>query len=278
MSSAKAVAIAKRFFNAKKTGHAGTLDPLACGVLPLGFGEATKVMRFLINATKEYRFTVQWGASTTTDDCEGDVVHISDVRPTQQQIERIIIEFIGEITQAPPAFSAIKVNGKRAYALARQGKDVALAPRTIHIHKLSLVDATTDSATFDVTCSKGTYIRSLGKDIAEKLGTQGHISFLQRTRVGPFSLNDAILLEKLEKPVYKVEVSEGLLPVEHVLDDIPVLCLTPQEAYKLRCGQHIKLPDGSHHTGEIITKCDDTLVAIAKAGEAMLKPVRIFNL
>ena len=230
MSSHQVVGKVRRILNSKKIGHAGTLDPLASGVLPLAIGEATKTMQFAMNTTKTYRFTICFGNSTTTDDAEGEVLDNSEHRPSRQDILDILHDFTGEIEQIPPAYSAIKVDGKRAYALARKGETPEMTARNVYIHDLTLLDIPdVNHATLEVTCGKGTYVRSLARDIAQKLGSCGHVSYLRRTQVGNFLEKDTILLENLEKIVHSAPPSDGLsevlLPVDAVLDDIPVLHL-----------------------------------------------------
>ncbi len=184
MTSTHAVSVVKRAFHAKKAGHAGTLDPLASGLLPIALGEATKTVPFIMDGQKEYRFTVSWGAETSTDDAEGEVVASSDRRPTRADIEAIIPAFTGEITQVPPQFSAIKIGGERAYDLARDGETVALQPRTVEILWLRLVSHDDETSVFEAACGKGTYIRAIARDMGRQLGCHGHVAALRRTRVG----------------------------------------------------------------------------------------------
>ncbi len=199
MTSTKAVNIVKRLFNARKAGHAGTLDPLATGVLPIGFGEATKTMNFAVDGDKAYRFDVRWGAQTTTDDCEGEIFETRSGRPTLPEIESAIDGFIGEIMQVPPQFSAIKVDGQRAYDLARDGEDVELAARPVVVHDLVITAMPDDeTTTFEARCGKGTYVRAIARDMGRKLGCLGHIVALRRTQVGPFHEDDAVQLSELE--------------------------------------------------------------------------------
>jgi tRNA pseudouridine55 synthase len=283
--STRVVSIVKRFFNAKKVGHAGTLDPLADGVLPIALGEATKTINFAMDSTKEYVFTVKWGAETSTCDLEGDVIATSDKIPTRDEILSILPQFTGTIDQVPPAYSAIKVDGKRAYDLARSGQEVVLKSRKIEIFELELLESSEESldsrllmldSTFRCLCGKGTYIRSLGSDIALKLGTKGHITRLTRTKVGKFCINDAILLEKLENKVYKADSQGLLLPVETVLDDIPVLTFTLEDAKAIRQGKSVIFPTSQQ--GLVQIKTDNTLVALGEVCEGCVKPVRVFNI
>lgn len=277
-SSAKAVWFVKKGLNLQKIGHAGTLDPLACGVLPLAMGEATKTTRFLVDASKDYKFTVKWGSATTTADREGQVVETSENRPLQSQITNAIKQFIGEIEQVPPVYSAIKINGKRACDRARAGEEVQIKSRKITIEKLSLIDCSKDEATFTTTCSKGTYVRTLATDIAKALNTCGHVVFLQRTRVGAFALKDAILLEMDDKPVYNQQWIENILPVEQVLDDIPVLVFSDLEAERFSCGQKLINNYDLIENQSFVVKSASKLVAIGQVKENILKPVRVFNL
>ncbi|MBB3763218.1 tRNA pseudouridine(55) synthase TruB [Sphingomicrobium lutaoense] len=232
-----------------KVGHGGTLDPLASGVLPIALGEATKLAGRMLDATKEYDFTIRFGSETDTLDAEGEVVATSDVRPSRQEIEDVLPGFTGTIEQVPPAFSALKVEGKRAYALAREGKQVDLASRTVIIHSLTIGDAGEEEVTLSATVSKGTYIRSLARDIARALGSVGHVTMLRRTRAGPFSLKQAISLDFLEEAAKSRALIDEVLPLEAGLDDIPALIVTPEEASLLRHGQRLTghpAPPGQH--------------------------------
>lgn len=279
ITSARAVSIVKRRLNVKKVGHAGTLDPLASGVLPLAIGEATKTVSYAMLSEKSYDFTVKWGEDTETCDAEGAVIATSDVRPNKQQILSVIGSFIGEIEQAPPAYSAIKIKGKRAYDLARKGEVVEIAPRKIHIHSFELVECDENSARFNVSCGKGTYVRSLAVDIAEKLGTKCHVIELIRTKVGKFFINDTILLEEFDKKVYSASVLELVLPVDEVLDDIPVLAVSSEEASDLRQGKKVFLDVGSYNLDDIVSvKSDTTLIALVRICEGFIKTIRVFNL
>lgn len=304
ITSAKAVSIVKRNLHPQKIGHAGTLDPLASGVLPLALGEATKTMQFFMDAAKGYEFTVKWGEATATLDAEGEVIARSEVRPTIEQILRVLPQFIGEISQTPPAYSAIKINGQRAYDLARRGVDIEMKSRKIMIYSLEVSGkeilskspcithsnkenpvtrhpSPETSTTFRVSCGKGTYIRSLARDIAESLGTLAHVTKLVRTKVGKFSINDAILLEDIEKTVYKDALSGVLLPVDTVLDDIQVLEFTPELAIRIRQGQKILIENLALDVpvnSVFIAKCNGVLIAICESGMGLVKPIRVFNL
>lgn len=279
MTSARVVAEVKRCLGAAKVGHAGTLDPLASGVLPLALGEATKTVSYAMLSEKEYKFTVCWGASTTTDDLEGDIFETSDKRPSAQEISEALKDFVGEIEQTPPVFSAIKVDGKRSYDLARGGQDVQMKARKITIHSFSLLSIDDeDHATFHVRCGKGTYVRSLGRDLAERLGTKGHISYLQRVKVGKFEIKDAILLETMKNKVYKDLPLDFINPVENVLDDIPVFNCTSEGAEALRHGRKINCPAGLKQGSVVSVRFGENIVALADVDDGFLMPRRVFNL
>ncbi|MFZ0810817.1 MAG: tRNA pseudouridine(55) synthase TruB, partial [Bradyrhizobium sp.] len=232
MTSTHAVAVVKRLFSAKRAGHAGTLDPLASGGLPIAIGEATKTVPFVMDGRKRYRFTVTWGEERDTDDTEGRVTRTSDLRPSPEAIMALLPRFTGLIEQIPPQYSAIKVQGERAYDLARDGETVELKPRPVEIHQLTLVEQIDNShSVLEAECGKGTYVRALARDIGRILGCFGHISALRRTLVGPFVENDMIPLEQLEALCDRAASGEGsladaLLPVETALDDIPALAVT----------------------------------------------------
>ncbi|MEQ8406641.1 MAG: tRNA pseudouridine(55) synthase TruB, partial [Oceanicaulis sp.] len=243
MTSTQAVGKTRWLFNAQKAGHAGTLDPLATGVLPIALGEATKTVPFAQEGEKAYLFTIRWGVSTTTQDAEGETTAESDVRPGRGEIEAALAQFIGEIEQVPPKYSAIKVDGERAYDLARSGEEVELDSRPVRIDAVTLVDQpSADLAVLEMTCGKGAYVRSLARDLAAALGAEGHVAALRRTRVGSFSLEDAVTLDELEDLVHKSAALDALLPVETALDDIPALAVTDGEAFQLRQGRPIVLP------------------------------------
>ena len=292
LSSSRAVGIVRRVFNAAKAGHGGTLDPLATGILPIALGEATKTVSFAMHGTKSYEFTLQFGSQTSTDDREGEVIATSYNRPERAAIEAALPGFTGEIDQRPPIFSAIKVDGRRAYDIARNavadGLDSLpeLESRPVVVDRLELRDADAGSATFFVACGKGTYIRSLARDLAVALGTVGHVSRLRRVSVGPFDESDAISLAFLEKLEHSAAAFEHLKPVTSALDDIPALPVSAGEAAKLRHGQTLPAlsPAAGARFAEIVAA--GTGVAIAgsvpvalvsvKAGQ--LHPLRVFNL
>jgi len=286
MSSSKVVSLVRRFTGAAKAGHGGTLDPLATGVLPVALGEATKTVSFVMDGFKTYVFVVRWGIGTATDDREGEVIKITDGRPTIRNIKRVLSQFTGEISQVPPIFSAIKVNGKRAYDLARSSKDVVLQPRSVKVTALSITDTPDrDHTAFKVKCGKGTYIRALARDMSLALGTCGHISSLRRISVGAFREKESISLDKLESLGHIAPGSKVLWPIETVLDDIPALALTVQEAKRLRQGQGVPaLPVASRTSAEDIAPGDlvcaiseGKLVALAKINGGEIRPVRVLN-
>jgi tRNA pseudouridine55 synthase len=259
-----------------KVGHGGTLDPLASGVLPIALGEATKLCGRLLDATKGYDFTIRFGEETDTLDLEGKIIATSDVRPTLEQVEAILPRFTGPIEQVPPAYSALKIEGKAAYARARAGETVELKSRSVTIFELGLVDASADSATLSSTVSKGTYIRSLARDIALALGTVGHVGNLRRTRAGPFSLDQAISLDFLEEAAKARALTRTVLPLDAALDDIPALPVTSRQAEMLRQGQ--RLAGIPAKPGLCMASLEGTPVALVEASADGLRVVRGFNL
>jgi len=242
MTSTHAVSAVRRLFNAQKAGHAGTLDPLASGILPIALGEATKTGPWLMEARKTYLFTIKWGVSTDTQDREGKAIAESAVRPTPEAIRAALPDFIGEIEQIPPQFSAVKVDGERAYDIARSGETVELEPRPVTVYEAELVESEgEDLSTFRVRSGKGFYIRALVRDLAAKLGAEGHVWRLRRTAVGPFTEAESVTLDALEDLRHKGAASERLKPVETALDDIPALAINGEDAFKLRQGRPIVL-------------------------------------
>ena len=285
MTSTQAVGKIRWLFNAEKAGHGGTLDPLASGVLPIALGEATKTVSHAMDGRKIYRFTASWGEERTTDDLEGEVTARSNKRPTQLEIESILYRFIGDIQQAPPAFSAIKVDGERAYDLARAGETVTLAERPVFIAELRLAGvANHDRAVFEVICGKGTYIRSLARDMGRVLGCFGHVSELRRIAVGPFTEAHMISLEKLEELGHNARggnaLKGALLPIETVLDGIPALAIDESQAQRLRQGQPVLLRGANapiaHAT--VLVTCGGKPLGIGTVEQGMLKSKRLFNL
>jgi len=286
MTSTQAVAVVKRLFSAKRAGHAGTLDPLASGGLPIALGEATKTVPFVMDGRKRYRFTVCWGEERDTDDTEGEVVTASEARPTIEAIRALLPRFTGLIEQTPPRYSAVKIQGERAYDLARDGEVVELAPRPVEIHQLVLIEQIDNSrSVFEAECGKGTYVRALARDIGRILGCFGHICALRRTLVGPFGENDMILLEQLEALCNRAASGEGsladaLLPVETALDDIPALAVTRADAARLHRGQAVLLRgrDAPNSSGTVYVTVAGRLLALAEIGNGELIPKRVFNL
>lgn len=295
MTSTQAVSAVRRIFNAKKAGHAGTLDPLASGLLPIALGEATKTVPFAVEGEKIYRFTVKWGERTDTLDAEGEIVATSDVRPDRAAIEAALAGFIGDIEQVPPVYSAIKVDGERAYDLARDGEAVELEARRVHVSALSLMDCPSpDMAVLEMRCGKGVYVRSLARDLAFALGTEGHVAALRRIRVGRFDEAESTRLDVLEEMAHKGAASEALLPVQTALDDIPALAVTEEEAFQLKQGRPIVLLPrqaqelktqrrplsiaGRDCSFSALAVCKDQAVAIGDARAGKFQPWRVFNL
>jgi tRNA pseudouridine55 synthase len=280
LGSTAAVGRVRWLFAAAKAGHGGTLDPRATGVLPIALGEATKTVPFVMDGRKEYKFTLRFGEARSTEDGEGEVTATSDRRPTDEAIRLALPAFTGEIQQTPPAFSALKIDGKRAYDLARAGEAVELKSRTVTIDRLELLgrpDA--DHADFVVGCGKGTYIRSLGRDLALALGTVGHLSALRRTVAGPFREEAAISLPKLEDLGHNLALSGALVPVATALDDIPALAMTETQADRLRQGQPVLLTRDAPPSGTLArAECGQKLVALVQSDGTSLQPVRVFNL
>ena len=288
LGSTDAVAKVRRLFDAQKAGHAGTLDPLASGILPIALGEATKTVPFMMEAQKVYRFTINWGVSTDSLDREGEVVARSDVRPPVEAVRAALPAFVGEIDQTPPRYSAIKVDGQRAYDLAREGAEFELASRRVKIHAAEVTDAPdADHVELTIRTGKGVYVRSLARDLATVLGAEGHVSALRRERVGPFSVENAVTLDFLTDLVHRDAALEGLLPVSTALDDIPELAVTEQDAFSLRQGRPIvllprqvetlksRLRDGSRTVSAFQGQ---TLVALGQLRAGRLEPDRVFNL
>ncbi len=269
----------RRLFGAQKAGHGGTLDPLASGILPIALGEATKTVPFIMDGRKEYRFTLRFGEARSTEDAEGEVTATSDARPTDDALRAALPAFVGEIEQMPPAFSALKIDGKRAYDLARAGEAVELKPRRVLIERLELVGRPErDHADFVVGCGKGTYIRSLGRDLAKAVGTVGHLSALRRTVVG-FREAAAISLPKLEALGHIPALFGALAPVATALDDIPALAMTEAQADRLRQGQPVFLTRDAPPSGALVrAEVGSRLVALVRSDGVALQPVRVFNL
>jgi len=281
LGSTQAVSAVKRILREAggpktKVGHGGTLDPLASGVLPVALGEATKLAGRLLDATKAYEFAIRFGEGTDTLDAEGQVTETSDHRPTQEEVAAILPRFTGSIEQVPPAYSALKIDGKPAYERSRAGETVEMKPRTVTVHELHVVDSSADQATLSATVSKGTYIRSLARDMATALGTVGHVGMLRRTRAGPFTLDQAISLDFLSQAAKARQFDGAVLPLTAALDDIPALPVTPDQAQLLRHGQKlIGFPD---QPGLQLAMQGETPVALVEATADGLTVVRGFNL
>jgi tRNA pseudouridine55 synthase len=285
MTSTKAVSRVRHLFGAAKAGHAGTLDPLATGVLPIAFGEATKTVPFAVEGNKVYRFTVRFGEKTDTDDAEGEVVGRSGKRPSAEEIAGVLPRFTGEIVQVPPRYSALKVAGERAYDLAREDQAFELAPRPAFIDSLQLIERPdADHCVIEAECGKGTYIRALARDLGEALGTVAHVAALRRTRVAGFDEKDAISLEKLEELGHSAAGRDALMgvlrPVETALDDIPALAVSGQDAARLKRGQPVLIRgrDAPILNGPVYATSRGKLVAVGEVSQGELRPTRVFNL
>ena len=285
LGSTQAVSAVKRAlrtggYGKFKVGHGGTLDPLATGVLPVAVGEATKLAGRMLDSDKVYDFTIRFGVETDTLDAEGREIGASDVRPTPAEVEAVLPRFTGPIEQVPPAYSALKVDGARAYDLARAGEEVVLATRSVTIHSLALSSPAgwngLEAATLTAHVSKGTYIRSLARDIAHALGTVGHVTMLRRIKAGPFTLESAISLDKLAEAAKDRALEQLLLPLRAGLDDIPALSLTPDQAGLLRRGQ--VLAGTTADDGQYFAMLDDVPIALVEAQAGLVRVVRGFNL
>ena len=286
MTSTHAVAVIRRLFSAKRAGHAGTLDPLATGCLPIALGEATKTVPFIMDSTKTYRFTARWGEERDTDDAEGRVVEMSEARPTREQIEAILPSFHGVIMQTPPRYSAIKIDGERAYDIARDGEVIEMQPREVEIDRLDLVESPDpDHSIFETDCGKGTYVRALARDFGRLLGCRGHVSALRRTSVGPFGEDEMISLEQLQAlcdraAAGEASLADALWPVETALDDIPALAVSRSDAARLQRGQAVILRgrDAPILEGLVYVTVAGDLIALAETGQGQIVPKRVFNL
>jgi tRNA pseudouridine55 synthase len=277
MTSTHAVSAVRRIFNAKKAGHAGTLDPLASGILPLAFGEATKTVPYVVDGEKAYTFTVKWGVETDTDDSEGRAAGTSEARPTVAEIEAALPRFMGTVMQVPPRYSAIKVDGERAYDLARDGETVELQARPVEIEALRLVAHDAETATFEAECGKGTYVRAIARDLGRHLGCLGHVVALRRTRVGPFSLADAVPFADLEAGPERA--GEFLVSVEGGLVELPCVVLNRDAATRLRRGQSVILRGrDAPAEGAVYGTCGGVVIAVGQVEKGEFVPVRVFNL
>jgi tRNA pseudouridine55 synthase len=278
LGSTQAVGRVRWLFQAQKAGHAGTLDPLATGILPIALGEATKTVPFLVDAAKAYEFDITFGLSTETLDAEGDVTGQSAVRPSRDQIVAVLPRFVGAVSQIPPKYSAIKIDGKRAYDLARAGVAVEMKTRTVQIDAVRMTGLSGDIASFEVDCGKGTYVRSLARDICEALGAEGHVSRLRRTRVGPFDLSRSLTLDALEQMCEGARAEEGLLPLSTALDDIPVLAVTDPQHTALRQGRTIEAVSPYQDTQWVLAQSNGIPVALCQPRGLELIPKRVFNI
>ena len=277
VTSARAVARVLKATDAMKAGHGGTLDPMATGILPIALGEATKTTAYAMDGVKTYRFTVAWGEARDTDDAEGVIIGSSDNRPSEAEIRAVLDDFTGDIDQTPPIYAAIKVDGERAYKLAREGNPAEMTPRRVRIDRLDLISLPdADHAIFEMDCGKGVYVRSLARDLALRLNSLGHVSQLRRTAVGAFLEADAISLDNLEELGHSAALFEHVRPVETALDDIPALAVTGQQAARLKCGQAVHV--SYNEPGMVRVTTDGRLVALAEVVDGMAKPVRVFNL
>lgn len=291
MTSTQAVSKVRRLFNAQKAGHAGTLDPLATGMLPIALGEATKTVPYVMDARKTYDFTIRWGISTDSQDAEGKVINTSNTRPTADQVSAILPQFIGDIMQVPPKYSAIKVDGERAYDLARDGEDFTLNARPVTLYDVQLLDTIdADHTRIRMVCGKGGYVRALARDICNELGMDGHVIDLRRTQLGAFAQDNAISLDLLETLCQEGTVCKALSPLSTALDDIPALAVSIGDATKLRQGRAIALlpraaetlrethmkrdPSGNDRT--VLVTADDREVALCDACAGQLRPHRVF--
>jgi tRNA pseudouridine55 synthase len=278
MTSTHAVAVVKRAFNAKKAGHAGTLDPLASGILPIALGEATKTVPFVMDGLKSYRFTVTWGIETDTDDAEGRPVATSDARPDRAEVEAALPRFVGAIEQVPPRYSAIKVAGERAYDLARDGEIVELLARSVQIDRLAVVDHADGRTVIEAECGKGTYVRALARDLGRMLGCYGHVSALRRTRVGPFTEGEACKADALEAGAPNGNGAH-LRPVETALDAVPAVPVSRDMALRLMRGQAVILRGrDAPSEGKAFATCGGILVAVGDVERGELVPHRVFHL
>lgn len=280
MTSTQGVGLVKRLFNAKKAGHAGTLDPLASGLLPIALGEATKTVPFVMDGRKIYRFTVKWGEETETDDTEGAVTARSDVRPTPDAVAALLPRYTGVISQVPPQYSAIKIDGERAYDMARAGEVVDLAPRAIEIHSLVIVASDDETTTFEAECGKGTYVRAIARDLGRDLGCHGHVVALRRAVVGGFDEQDAVTPDELRALAEAGRPADALLPVDTALDDLPQLPVSRHDAARLMRGQGVLLRgrDAPVFDGTVAVFSGGTLLALAEIAAGELVPKRIFHL
>ena len=267
ITSAKAVAQVKRALGCKKIGHGGTLDPLASGILPLAIGEATKTFDYIAASEKEYQFIITFGQERTTDDAEGEVTQVTDHIPSEKDLLAVLPEFTGKIMQLPPAFSALHINGKRAYAMARAGEVPLMQSREIEVYDLQLLTCNLQYATFSVTCGKGTYVRSLARDIARRCGSFGYVSLLRRIRVGEFHIKDAVTLDNLDISL--------ILPIEKILSNLPVIHLDAMQSLALRQG---KILPAAQEEGEYVAYFEGKIMAFVEVKQGILLSKRVLNI
>jgi tRNA pseudouridine55 synthase len=292
ITSTQVVGIVKRVFDAQKAGHAGTLDPMATGILAVALGEATKTVPYAMDAEKTYRFTACWGEARDSDDAEGAVTATCARRPSREEIESVLSCFVGRLSQVPPAYSAIKVQGERAYDLARDGEAVVLEPRSVDVFAATLLGLPDrDHAEFEIRCGKGTYVRAWVRDLAQALGTLGHVCALRRTRIGAFGETDAIALETLRAFMHIPAAFEHLRPISTALDGIPALAVTGPDAVRhrrrnpilIRANQFAKIAAGHSEGSDLqgltvfLSTAEGEPVALAEFAQGELRPFRVFN-
>ena len=282
VTSTQAVAIVRRLFNAEKAGHGGTLDPLASGILPIALGEATKTVQWVMDGRKTYDFTIRFGHETTTEDREGEATLTSDHRPSTEALEALLPQFMGRISQVPPRYSALKIDGARAYALARKGIAVEMVAREVDVYALTLLNRPdANHATLRVHCGKGTYVRSLARDIARAVGSAGHVVMLRRTACAAFDEKTAISLDKVREIGHNPSLLDFLLPLSTALDDIPALAVSEEEARHLSHGRPLRLPSGSVFGDQegltVKVMAILRLVALARIEDGYVRPVRVIN-
>lgn len=265
-------------FDAKKAGHAGTLDPEATGVLAVALGEATKTVPYITDALKAYEFIVRFGQATRTDDAEGDVTASSDLRPSDDEIKEALHAFVGEIMQVPPQFSAVKIDGERAYKRARDGEDMEIAARPLYVDELTLLDRPdADHAVLMLVCGKGGYVRSIARDLGEALGCLGHVLRLRRVWSGPFDAEDGLSLEKIDELARTPELDTYLRPLEEGLADLPQLSCSPEAAVKLRNGNPgMVIASGVEYGDECWVSCEGTPIAVGRYKSGEVHPSRVF--
>ena len=288
LGSTPAVSKIKWLFRAQKAGHAGTLDPLATGLLPIALGEATKTVPYVMDGTKAYRFTVGWGAQTNTDDLEGEIIERSDARPDRSAIDALLPGYRGAVSQVPPQFSAIKIDGERAYAMARQGDHAEIQPRTVEIDRLEIIDHDGATTSFEVECGKGTYVRALARDMGRDLGCFGHVTALRRTFVEPFDEGDAITLDTLETLAETADGEETerfaaldakLLKPGEAMDGFPSVKLSDVQAGRIRQGNAVLLTgrDAPVEGDGICAFHKTELLAIGEIAKGAFHPKRVFK-